>query len=410
MPAHLLDTIDPAALGPRLANARKARGLTQGQAAAALGVGRTTVTAMEKGERRPRAAELVRLAALYGRGVGELVRPAPTEEVDAFVVQFRAARTPPDGPADGHRASDILAFQALCDDYLALERLTASPLARRYPDAYPIGGTDPERAADEIAASERLRLGLGDGPIGDLWGLLETDVGLRVVALPFADRRLAGLFAFTPEHGGCIAVNANHPEERRRLSAAHEYAHFLTNRHRAEIQILPRSRRLPESERLADAFARFFLMPAAGLVRRFQGIKRAKDGPVAPADVLTLCQLYRVSFQAMVLRLEELKLLPAGTWDTLHDAGFKPDAARKLLALPAIDQELPRLPYRYEALAVQAYAAGDLSEGRLADLLRTDRVTARERVRALTGTRYVEDGEVLHLELKFDHELVGTPG
>lgn len=410
MATHLLDSIDPATIGARLAHARKARGLTQQQAAETLGVARTTVTAMEKGERRPRAAELVRLATLYGRRVGELVRPAPTEEVDGFVVQFRAARTPGDSPADGHRAADILAFQALCDDYLALERLTAAPLARRYPDEYPTGGTDPERAADEIAASERLRLGLGDGPIGDLWGLLETDIGLRVFALPFADRRLAGLFAFTPEHGGCIAVNANHPEERRRLSAAHEYAHFLTDRHRAEIQILPRFGRLPEGERLADAFARFFLMPAAGLVRRFQGIRRAKDGPVTPADVLTLCQLYRVSFQAMVLRLEELKLLPAGTWDTLHDAGFKPDAARKLLALPAIEQELSRLPYRYEALAAQAYDQGDLSEGRLAALLRTDRVTARGRVQALTGTKYVENGEVLQLELAFDRALVGTPG
>ena len=46
-------SVDPAVIGERLAVARRARGLTQQQAAEALGVGRTTITAMEKGERRP---------------------------------------------------------------------------------------------------------------------------------------------------------------------------------------------------------------------------------------------------------------------------------------------------------------------------------------------------------------------
>jgi Zn-dependent peptidase ImmA (M78 family) len=307
---------------------------------------------------------------------------------------------------DQRREADVRIFQEYCDDYLELERLTESPLPRRYPDVYLVGETQPERAAEEVAASERNRLGLGDGPTGDLWGLLETDVGLRVFAIPFTDRRMAGLFAVTEEHGGCIAVNANHPEERRRWSAAHEYAHFLTDRYRAEVQVLPRYRRVPEAERFADAFAQHFLMPGAGLVRRFQAIRRAKEGPVTPADVLALAQLYRVSFQAMVLRLEDLKLLPAGTWDRLRDAGFKPEAAREMLGLARVEPELPRLPYRFEVLAVQAFVAEELSEGRLARLLRLDRVAARGRVQELTGTRYFEQGEVRQLALDLDRALV----
>lgn len=375
------DSIDPIAVGVRLAEARRARGLTQQQVAEALGLARTTVTAMEKGERRPRSPELLRFADLYGRQVGELTRPLPPRRPESFVVQFRAARVADVGD-DPKITADVVAFQSLCDDYVELERLTDNPLPRRYPEAYDIGGAEPERSAEEVASSERLRLGLGDGPIGDVWGLLEADVGLRVFAPPFASNN-AGMFVHAAEYGGCIAVNGRHPEERRRWSAAHEYAHFLVDRHRPEITVLP-GRRVPRGERFADAFARHFLMPASGLTRRFQGIHRAKEGRVTPADVLALCHRYRVSFIAMVLRLEDLRLLQPGTWDRLRDQGFQPNAARALIDLPPSEPALRLLPLRFQVLAVQAFEQGILSEGQLTRFLRVDRIGARELVAALT--------------------------
>ncbi|HEX9971563.1 MAG TPA: hypothetical protein VGD14_05795, partial [bacterium] len=56
------------------------------------------------------------------------------------------------------------------------------------------------------------------------------------------------------------------------------------------------------------------------------------------------------------------------------------------------------LPYRYRALAVQAYETGDISEGQLARLLRTDRVRARELVEQFIS-RYTisDDGEAFPL-------------
>lgn len=83
MKTHLLHTIDPEILGKRLADARRARHLTAQQAANALGVARTTISAMEKGDRRPRAAELVRLAQFYGRPVGHFVQAEATLPVSA---------------------------------------------------------------------------------------------------------------------------------------------------------------------------------------------------------------------------------------------------------------------------------------------------------------------------------------
>ena len=54
MPQHETLALDPRALGRRLQEARKARGLTQQDAAESLAVARTTITAIEKGDRQAR--------------------------------------------------------------------------------------------------------------------------------------------------------------------------------------------------------------------------------------------------------------------------------------------------------------------------------------------------------------------
>jgi len=406
---NILDTIDPTVVGERLAEARRARRLTQQQAAESLGVARTTITAIEQGVRRPRAAELLTLARLYGRQVGDLVRPIREQPGPSFIVQFRAARGPASVIPNEERDADSQRFEEFCRWYVELEDLVGSPLPRRYPDIYDTSDTSPERAAEDVATTERNRLGLGDGPIGDLWGILETDVGLRIFAMPMTSRKIAGMFLFSEDFGGCIAVNANHPEEKRRSTVAHEYAHFLTNdRYKPEITILSAYQRAPEGERFAEAFARNFLMPTAGLSRRYHALRRAKDKPITPADVLTLSHLYRVSFQTMIWRLEELKLLPSGAWNKFHSLGFKPNTARELLNLPASTPELSLLPLRYETLAAQSYMKGLLSEGQLARRLATDRVSALLRVRQLSEeSQLSEDGEWYQAGLDLNAALVG---
>ena len=62
---HALQKIDPRILGEKLKSARMDRGLTQNDAADHLGVARTTLVAIEKGDRRITAKELVMLAERF---------------------------------------------------------------------------------------------------------------------------------------------------------------------------------------------------------------------------------------------------------------------------------------------------------------------------------------------------------
>lgn len=392
MPVDPLNAANLVELGARLREARSARGWTQEQAAEALGVARTTMVAIEKGERRLKPDELIRLAKLYGRKLSALLRPGtPVEE---FSVQLRGV-LPPESPVDADLLAHIHELERLCDDYLEIERLIGAPAARRDPPIYPMEGLDPEELAEDVATAERNRLGLGDAPVLNLRAVLEGDVGLRIFYLDLPSK-VAGMFAFTHEYGGALAINRNHPPERRRHSMGHEYGHYLTDRYRSEITLLGRYERRPPAERFAETFGRAFLMPAAGLRRRFNEFVRQRKlegrGGATPGDLCHLAHFYFVSFEAMTRRLEELGLIRVGTWQRLHQQGFRVKEARRLLGLQEHPVEDELLPPRYRFLAVEAWHHGELSEGQLASYLRVDRLSARRLVREIGLHQQEGDG------------------
>ena len=380
--------VEPRHLGRRLQEARKARGLTQQDVADAISVARTTVTAMERGERRVQPDDIIHLASLFGRSVNDLV--GGREPLADFAIQFRTAVT---GASSLQVERDLTQavhdFQSLCEDYLHLENLSGSRTRQSYIPGYPVPETGAEAAAEEIAWAEHNRLGLGDGPIHNLRELLESEVAIRVFLIDLPSR-VAGMFSFTDALGGCIAVNSKHPQERRRWTMAHEYGHFLTSRYRSEISILGTRGRMPAQERFADAFARCFLMPATGLRRRFNQIRSA-EARVTAADICRMAYYYYVSVEAMTLRLEELRLLSSGTWDRLKDRGFRVREAQTHLGLEPRPDDEHRLPTRYRLLAVQAYEDELITEGELVRLMRTDRASARRTVLDLTHMLHLEE-------------------
>lgn len=404
MDVSVLRAIDPQLLGERLSSARRARSMTQAQVAELVGIARTTLVAIEKGDRRPKASELIQLSRVYGREVRSFVSPLvpQVDNYPGFVVRFRKASDRHDRSAD----DDIYTFERICNWYFELEEMLGQRLSRRYPEVYDVSGSSPDNAGEEVASSERNRLGLGDGPLGDIGALLEMDVGLKVFSFGMKNSYISGMFVFSSHLGGCISLNANQPYARLRRSICHEYGHFLTDRYRAEISVFQTRGRLAQSERLANAFARYFLMPEDGLKRRFERLRREKSTPITPADVLQLGHLYGVSFQAMMNRLEELGLLRRGSWEELQNLGFKPERAKASLGFH--EEEKQALSVRYQTLAVQAFEKGLISEGRLAELLLVSRSEARDIVANLTHAPTQNSfGEWQALSLDLDTVLSG---
>lgn len=378
MAANTLDNIDLRQLGERLQQARKKCGLTQADAAQIIDAARTTLVAIEKGERRLKSNELIKLARAYGRAVSDFVRQDPV--IEPFSVQFRAAYQRSEQKEEGINLT-IERLEQLCQNYLELEKIKDAPLPQNYPQEYEVSQMPIDAAAESIAIAERQRMGLGDGPIPLLRDVLEQSVGLRIFYLEMPSK-YSGIYSFDEQLGGCIAINAKHPEERRRWSLAHEYLHFLAHRRKPVIDYEGQYQRKPESERLADTFPDYFLMPTSGLLKRFNDMYQS-HGKFTPTNLFTLAHYYGVSIAALINRLEVIKLLPAGTGDRLRDRGLKVRKIQQELGLADIPQRSDLAPVHYQHLAIEALDQGLITEGRFADLLGVDRLEARRIAEAL---------------------------
>jgi len=259
--------------------------------------------------------------------------------------------------------------------------------------------------AEDVAISERNRLGLGDQPVDNLREILESEVGLRIMygSLP---SNIAGMYAYAGDLGCCILINRKHPAERRRATLIHEYGHVIVDRYKPGVDYLASQGRKPANERFAESFGMSFLMPATSVRRRFNEIvSTTKDFHVA--DLCRLSHLYFVSVEAMAYRLEGLRLIPDGTMRHLRESQFKVNKAKDMLELPAQPETKGSFSDRYIYLCILAFEQTEISEGQLANFLNVDRVTAREIVEQTGQGFYVkDDGTVKEECLDFQQSLM----
>lgn len=399
-----IENLDPKVLGRRLTEARKSRGVTQEDAAKHIGCSRPTFIAIEKGTRLPKAEEIIKLASLYGRKVSDIVRPG--EPMGDLQPHLRAVAQQMK-ENDAGIAEAISALQKFAEDYHRLERLLNVPLRMNYPQEVQLGRGNVHALAEDVATQERHRLGLGDQPVVHVRSLLEAEVGLRIVYEDLPSK-IAGMFGFSSDLGGVIAVNRKHPPQRRRATLLHEYGHLLTDRFKPGIDYLTFPGRKPANERFAESFSMAFLIPATSVRRRFNEIVN-DSGDFQIADLCRLSHFYIASVEAMTLRLEGLGLIPKGVREHLKESRFEVRRAETVLNLQQHSVADNRFPDRYVFLAVQAYDKGEVSEGELCDLLRCDRVTAREIVdRRLTTTAVSDNGQVRQIQLETHHSLLGN--
>jgi Zn-dependent peptidase ImmA (M78 family)/DNA-binding XRE family transcriptional regulator len=378
-----LDKFDPHQLAERLRIARSAAGLTQDKVASELGLARTTVVAIERGARKLSSQEFLDLCRLYKCSANDILRPSAVQ-VD-LTARFRSSKYPYESEA---AAAAVWLLNKLASSSIELETLLEKPLKPNYPREQPIGPGDIQQQAEDAALAFRHQLGLGLTPIEDIVSLLELEVGIRIFIRPI-DSTISGLYAYDPDVGAHILLNAKHPRQRRAMTAAHETGHFIGARQLPDINEGDLYEIGAREERFATSFGLSLLMPAPGIRRRFSEISSEADR-FSARHLILLAHMFHVSTEAMSRRLEGLMLLPKGTYESLRDRGFSAQTVRQVLGDPSPEPSLI-LPPRFSMLAAEAYRRGLVSEGQLCEKLQMDRLE----VRLLLDALEIQDSDEL---------------
>lgn len=372
---EFVERLSDSEIGERLRIAREAKKLTQAAVAAKIDISRTTLIAIEQGNRRVRMDELQKLAGAYGTSANTILRREAVH-ID-MVPRFRKLNDVEEWPVES--ASRLL--NDLVRAEIELENVLGVKRARNYPPERPILPGDVYAQAEEDAQALREWLGLGLSPIIDIFAILELQLGIRVYVRPLQGK-VSGLFAYDEVAGACILLNAKHRFERITQTAAHEIAHFLSNRSDAEV-LTEDEIASSREERYANKFSRAFLTPARVVRQRFAEIT-AGQSHLTRRHIILLAHMFGVAREAMVRRLEELRLTKVGTWDWFQaNGGISDDDALQVLGATTENAQVSHhayglLPPRLSLLTREAWKRGFYSEGQLASLLHLSRHEIRE--------------------------------
>lgn len=336
-------------LGSRLAEARRASGLTQADLAREVGLERTAVTKIENGTRGVDSLELSRIAAALERPVDWfLLLPPP------LVASRRAALD-----VSNERPADVQ-LEMFARDVEQLIELGAFQL----PDvAHPAGAVRTVEDAERAARKARRFLNQPEGPLKNLLRAAEL-LGVVSASLDHHDDKLDGSYVAL-DKGGIALINGGTPSGRRRFTLAHELGHHvLADSYSAEWIVAAEDE---DRERLVSAFAIHFLMPRDSVVQRWAQLN-GRDDP-RPAAIVLGAE-FAVSWTAICAQLRNLKLISDGVRRSLAEQ--RPSKADLLELEVFIEEDLrpPSLSPGFSSAVVRAYRKHKLSRERAVELLR----------------------------------------
>lgn len=341
--------MDKVRLGQRLAEARDLAGMTQESVARAVGLDRTAIVLLEKGERNLKVPELVQIAQTLGRPLSYFVDPP----VPAAV----SRRSAPQAAHDSTRALDaeIDQFAADVRGLMELGLLTSTARAKdaRVPRTH--------AEAESAAAAFRRRLNLDAAPVEDLGRVCET-LGLYTFA--------AGLGDAGPD-GGCVEVvvdsgalgaaviNGDAASGRRRMTLAHELGHWLFGDSYDTQAPL-------DNEQMINSFAIHFLAPRAGVTKIWS---EHSDWPLRDR-ALAVGVAFRLSWSATISQLRNVNLISREDRDRLSRIEPRSGDYLRLGLSWAEELEHPYLSPGFIAACLTGYTSSKFTEARVLELLR----------------------------------------
>jgi len=344
-------------IGARVRAQREALGFTQEAVARHLGFNdRQTLSAIETGERRVSAEELVRFAEVLATPLDFFTDPFLLVGEGAF--SWRQSGVP---------AHDLNAYEGDAGRLIALHRALGAALGQPPALIRPtLALTKASSFEAAEAAGERFvaQYRLGDVPSRRLPEVMERDLGILVLMVD-AIRGVSGAACHLPELDA-VLINRGEVPGRRNYDLAHELFHVLTwdkmpPERVEDTERLGRGR----VEQLADNFAAAVLMPRSALDR---------FGPWADLDGATLADRLNaaaeelgVTSSALRWRLVAIGALPKAVATAIDPGLLRNNGrhGRARLTPPLFSRAFA------ERLAA-AIDAGRISARRAADVLGVD--------------------------------------
>ncbi|CAK0777042.1 HTH-type transcriptional regulator / antitoxin HigA [uncultured Gammaproteobacteria bacterium] len=330
--------------------------LTQDDLAQRLGFkDRQTVSAIETGQRRLSAEELLKAVQVLGTTVEAFTDPFVLVGDEARF-SWRQTGVAPDA---------LSGFEHGAGRWIALYRRLAPqvgyniPLLRRS-----LGLSKDSSFEDAMAAGERFaaEFDLGDIPAHHLAETIDREFGILVLMVNTVNG-VSGAACRLPELDA-VLINRHEPEGRRHFDLAHELFHVLTwdamPPHHVEEAGETSKQRI---EQLANSFASAVLMPRA-VVGRFGGWDNGMDVGAITSKLNETADALAVSAVALKWRLVALGVIHNSVARQVRDVNLRNNGRSG-----ASQASPPLFSRRFMDVIARALDEGLLSTRRAANLL-----------------------------------------
>lgn len=278
----------------RLTEAREARRIPSMSALARhLSINSSTISRWEDGTSSPDPAALAQLASTLGVRSEFFLRPLYATGRPMFLRSLSSALVR-DLAYQRSQMRWLQEISSIVQHYADLPAVNVPNL---------LGGASYRQLESEdleqIALDLRKHWKIGDGPCGDMVGLLERN-GFVVASIEMSTARLDGLcsWAELDERPHVLLANDKASFPRRQMDAAHEMAHAILHREVPEEEL---QQNLKFIEAQAFRLASSFLLPSTSYPLE---VKTA-----SLAVFTNLKERWRVSIKAQIKRIVDLELI-----------------------------------------------------------------------------------------------------
>ena len=338
------------------------------QVAEATGIAPATLAALEAAAQAPTGDDVLILADYFKCDYKLFVsneQLAPFEQTEKLFRKFGEAISAADRWA-------IQEFLYLCDCEAFLDHALGRSPPRRFDFAK--SGTFFKAHGEKAAVGLRRHLGYAPHEVPvDLFADFRA-IGVHVFRRHLQNSNISGLYLKHPTAGKCVLVNYSEDVYRQRFTVAHEGGHSILDHEDDFVVSFAKWDHSDLVEVRANTFAAHLVVPPE-YVEKMPAIGWNR------ASILDAAHRLRVNVDVLVIALQH-----AGRLSTADAKSFK---GLKVPREPKVDPELPTslsvaararkegllqrgLSTHYARLCFDAYDAGIISSGRLAEMMLTD--------------------------------------